>query len=453
MCRSYGVFSTDSIVQIPDNEGMTVVLDVFGKGVCILTFTRTQLQLMIVAGICITFLASTIKSSYQIYFIPLTEFLSITRGELSVSGALFGLSVGVMSPLVGWVCDRYGALLTILSGALMASAIFLLLTITDNYAAFLVLYGIMSAYALTAMTYIPLGIFIDQIFSQQHKGMAFAAISNGTAIGFILLSPVLVWLSGFVSWSMLCTAIGLIFLGCVVPLIILLHRQMTQSAAFPQQQSFGQVTPRQVLQNMYTPTFICLAVSFAGCGASMGFIDVHLVPLIQQQFTAFSTYQEVTASTLSLLGIAELCGAVIVGWRLRRSSPVSLLIQLYLLRGGSLLLIYDTQSKFTYLLFALVFGLTYMGTVIITSLMCLNYFGAQLKGRLFGLLFTAHQLSVFITVSAGGLLYDVFHHYRYLILLLVLLCGLAAFAATFLSREVLSREGSQDAVDDKREEI
>ncbi|ASA57224.1 hypothetical protein BSQ33_14300 [Vibrio gazogenes] len=401
---------------------------------------------MIVAGLCITFLASAIKSSYQIYFLPLTEYLSISRGELSVVGALFGLSVGGMSPLVGWICDRYGALLTILSGALMTSVVFLLLTATQNYAVFLVLYGIMSAYALTAMTYIPLGIFIDQMFSQQHKGMAFAAISNGTAIGFILLSPVLVWLSGFLSWPMLCTGIGLVFLGCVVPVIILLRRQLPQTSS-SQQQRFGQVKPRQVLQNIYTPTFICLAVSFAGCGASMGFIDVHLVPLIQQQFATFSTYQEVTASTLSVLGIAELCGAFIVGWRLRRSSPITLLIQLYLLRGGSLLLIYDTQSKFAYLLFAIVFGLTYMGTVIITSLMCLNYFGAQLKGRLFGLLFTAHQISVFVTVSAGGLLYDTFHHYRYLILLLVLLCGISAFAAS-----LLSRDDSEHGVDDKCEE-
>ncbi len=411
-----------------------------------MTFTRSQLQLMIVAGLCITFLASAIKSSYQIYFLPLTEYLSISRGELSVVGALFGLSVGGMSPLVGWICDRYGALLTILSGALMTSVVFLLLTVTQNYAVFLVLYGIMSAYALTAMTYIPLGIFIDQMFSQQHKGMAFAAISNGTAIGFILLSPVLVWLSGFLSWPMLCTGIGLVFLGCVVPVIILLRRQLPQTSS-SQQQRFGQVKPRQVLQNIYTPTFICLAVSFAGCGASMGFIDVHLVPLIQQQFATFSTYQEVTASTLSVLGIAELCGAFIVGWRLRRSSPITLLIQLYLLRGGSLLLIYDTQSKFAYLLFAIVFGLTYMGTVIITSLMCLNYFGVQLKGRLFGLLFTAHQISVFVTVSAGGLLYDTFHHYRYLILLLVLLCGISAFAAS-----LLSRDDSEHGVDDKCEE-
>jgi predicted MFS family arabinose efflux permease len=175
-------------------------------------------------------------------------------------------------------------------------------------------YGIMSAYALTAMTYIPLGIFIDQMFSQQHKGMAFAAISNGTAIGFILLSPVLVWLSGFLSWSMLCTGIGFVFLGCVVPVIILLRRQLPQTSS-SQQQRFSQVKPRQVLQNIYTPTFICLAVSFAGSGASMGFIDVHLVPLIQQQFATFSTYQEVTPSTLSVLGIAELCGAFIVGWR------------------------------------------------------------------------------------------------------------------------------------------
>ncbi|MDW6001312.1 MFS transporter [Vibrio mangrovi] len=398
-----------------------------------MAFTRFQLTLTIVVGICVTFLASTIKSSYQIYFIPLTEHLSVSQGELSVSGALFGLSVGVMSPLVGWICDRYGALPTIFSGAVVTVVVFLLLTFTDSYLLFLPFYGVLAAYALTAMTYVPLGMFIDQVFHQRQKGMAFAAISNGTAIGFILLSPILVWLSGFISWSTICLIIGLIFLVGVVPMILLLNRKLPKPSVNAGQ-SRNQVTLRQVMNQMKTPVFICLAISFAGCGASMGFIDVHLVPLIQQQFTSITAYQEVAASTLSLLGIAELCGAVIIGWLLRNVSPTTLLTILYLIRGSSLLLIYDTHSSIAYLSFAVLFGLTYMGTVIITSLMCLNCFGKQMKGRLFGFLFTAHQLSVFLTVSAGGILYDVFAHYHYVVLLLVLFCGLSAFAAGLLSR-------------------
>ncbi|WP_459782922.1 hypothetical protein, partial [Photobacterium sp. R1] len=79
-------------------------------------------------------------------------------------------------------CDRFGPALTILSGGVVASFVYCLMLLSLNFWLFLLLFGVLAAYALTAMTFVPLALLVDRIFDHQHKGMAYAAIKNGTAI-------------------------------------------------------------------------------------------------------------------------------------------------------------------------------------------------------------------------------------------------------------------------------
>ncbi|AJQ92337.1 MFS transporter [Gynuella sunshinyii] len=398
-----------------------------------MNLSRYQLTLAILVGVLVTFLASAIKGSYQVYFVDLTELYGRSRGTFALTGAIFGLTIGLMSPLVGWICDRYGAIQTILSGAVATVLVYFLLGFMQSYFLFLVLYGLIAAYALTAMTFVPLGLLVDRIFEQQHKGLAFAAITNGTAIGFMVLSPLWVWLNGFVSWSIVCLAIGTVFLVIVIPALLLLNRALPDIVATPSEK---QLTPGLSLHRQITGTaFLLLAISFAGCGSSMAFIDVHLVPAMQHSLDGSENHRETIASTLSLLGMAELLGALGVGWLLRFLKPGLFLAFLYGIRALSLVLITNTQSPSTFIVFGIIFGLSYMGTVIITSLMCLSIFGAQVKGKIFGFLFTIHQLSVFITVWAGGVIFDLTQSYQWVTLFVAGMCVVSVFAALILQTQ------------------
>ena len=109
--------------------------------------TRQQLAVVISVGVLITFLASAIKGSYQVYFVDLVEIFGLGRGTFALTGAIFGLSIGLISPVVGWVCDRYGATQTIFSGALVTGLVFLMLGLVQSFPLFLFLYGVMAAKA------------------------------------------------------------------------------------------------------------------------------------------------------------------------------------------------------------------------------------------------------------------------------------------------------------------
>jgi predicted MFS family arabinose efflux permease len=156
--------------------------------------------------------------------------------------------------------------------------------------------------------------------------------------------------------------------------------------------------------------------------------------MMQERLSGEPTGAVLVASTLSILGAAELIGAFVVGWLLRFSAPAMLLAILYTLRTFSMLILHSASDTWHYLAFATVFGLTYMGTVIITSVMCLRCYGAEIKGKMFGFLFTVHQLMVFLTAWLGGMTYEFTQSYDLVTLSVMGFCMLSVFVGLILNR-------------------
>lgn len=384
--------------------------------------SRNKQIIAIFVGVLVTFWASSIKGSYQVYFLDLASMCGLGRGVFSLTSALFGLSIGILSPVVGWICDRIGPALTILSGAVVAVFVYLLMAVSFNFWLFLVLFGVLAAYALTAMTFVPLALLVDRIFDSQNKGMAYAAITNGTAIGFMVLSPFWVWLNTFVIWQDISLIIFGVFAVVILPACIWLCRVFPRREFISETGAESHEDDLKWHQHLRKPLFLLLALSFGGCGASMAYVDVHLVPMLQERFTGGEGEATIVASSLSVLGAAELIGAFLVGYLLRFSAPALMLSLLYAVRGASMLIVLSADSLLLCMIFAVLFGLTYMGTVIVTSLMCLKAYGEKVKGKIFGCLFTVHQVFVFGTVWLGGLSYDATQSYSFITLAVTGLC-------------------------------
>lgn len=404
---------------------------------------KISIPIVILSGLFITFMASAIKGLYQVYFTDLLSVYQLTRAQLSLLGAIFGLCVGVFSPLTGGLCDRFGATKTILSGIVVATLAFgLLACFSSVYVLFFSL-SILASYALTAMTFVPFGVFVDQLFKEDQKGMAYALLSNGTAIGFIVLSPLWIYLNGFLSWQFANGVVFLIFLLFVLPLGFYLYKQV------PTQPQCAQKTEHkksELFKHLKSLKFMLLALAFGGCGMAMAFIDVHFVALMKEntQFYWFSTNQMLSGVSLSILGTAEFIGAFLVAFVIRYCNLYFTLMMLYVIRTLCFLLLFFWHNDLIYLAFSICFGLTYMGTVIISSLLCFKWFGAEIKGKVFGCLFLVHQIFVFISVWLGGTTYDSKHHYLTYLILLTLISFVSAISSFYL--HILNTQDQQDAV-------
>jgi MFS family permease len=381
-------------------------------------------------GFLVMFLSSSFKSVFQVYFNDLARYFGRGRADLGFAGGLFLLVSGLCSPMVGALSDRIGPIRTAMIGSLMGGAAFILMAAGAGpywgYGIFVGMYGLAGAFALAAMTYVPMGILVDRLFEPHNKGFAYAVITNGTSIGFIVLSPLWLWLQPQWSWQQVFAAVGLLFVG---PIALLLGFGARIALPAP---ATDRPTGRQA--NTWStvrrdPGFYVLAFGFFGCGASMAFIDVHLVPFWQDAGASRASM----GLSLSLLGILELISGLAAGWLAIRFPQQRILAAFYLLRGLAMLLLLTNDGVSTTYLFAIMFGASYLGTVILTSAICLERYGSLVKGQIFGMLFLIHQVGAFASAQLGAYGHDRFHSYQPIIIILSLLTALAGIASLLLA--------------------
>ncbi|WP_431258604.1 MFS transporter [Roseateles chitinivorans] len=152
--------------------------------------SRSLVYGLVAVGFLVMFFSTSIKSVYQVYFADLATHFGRGRSDFAWSGSVFMLVTGLVSPLVGALSDRHGPLRTEVVGCLAAGAALTGASLFDRSLPVFVLgYGLLAAFGLAAMTYVPMGVLVDRLFEQKKSGLAYAVVTNGTSISFIVLSP------------------------------------------------------------------------------------------------------------------------------------------------------------------------------------------------------------------------------------------------------------------------
>lgn len=391
-------------------------------------------ELVILFGFFIMFISTSLKGVYQVYFSELTNYYHVDIAQLAFAGGMFGLTQGLFSALAGKISDRYGAPYVLITGTFVASIAFAIFAFDNNFISFLLGFVLLSAYAISALTFVPVSILIDSYVASSKRSIAYAIATNGIAIGFVILSPLWVYLNGIVKWNYICIVLSIIFFCLTMLILTIFHSQFKNKNTCQNKREFPSL-PKKWYCNK---NFILSIIAFSGCGSSMSFIDVHFVPTMQEILnnTQFDKFYE--GSSLSLLGIFEFIGSILIGYLITRNKSVLVLLTiLFSVRCAALILVLLYPFPYTLLIFSIIFGLTYMGTVIIISKISGCLFGQDFKGYIFGIIFLFHQLSGFITAWAGGLLKMHIGSYLpvlYLVVLWLLVSVIASFMLTTSKR-------------------
>lgn len=382
--------------------------------------SRSVTYLLIAIGFAAMFASTAIKGIYQVYFVPLAEHFGQGRAQFAWSGGLFMLATGVMSPVVGALSDRVGPLRTVAIGAFSAGIACLIVAVChQSLVIFTVAFGVVGAFGLAAMTFVPMGVLVDRLFEQRKKGLAYAVITNGTAVGFIVLSPIWIWLQPQASWMIVFASVGLSFALPITAIVWLASRLE------PPTHSAESIDERKDEPSAWVvvrrdPVFYILATGFFGCGATMAFIDVHLLAHWQDQ----GVPRLEMGYGMSTLGVLELLSGLASGALALRFDKHRLLALFYAMRSLSMILLLTPGVGV--LPFAVIFGASYLGTVILTSMFCFDRFGNHIKGRVFGLLFLIHQIGAFLSVQLGAASFESSSSYSSTIMTLSLLTLFAA---------------------------
>lgn len=358
--------------------------------------------LMTVAGLAfvLSLSGSAIKNTVQVYFSDIADGLGVGIGAFAWSTTLFAAGIAVASPVVGYSADRFGGAPVLVTGTALTGLTFLVCAAAPTTVLFAPVYGVVGSAAFAMLSFVPLGKLADELFTGRGEGLAYAVMTNGPAVGFMVLVPLWVWLGTFLSWRSVFALAGIVMLVAMVPLSLYLGRsvrrlQLGIEAGVPAQ--IG-VTMRVAIA-VRDRRYVLLVLAFGGCGVTMAFVDVHMVADMQMA----GVHPTAVSVSIFVLGLLEIVGALVAGRLCDRGLIKQTLLAGYALRGAAMVIFGFSPTAVSSIAFGALFGASYMATVIATTLWIARLLPRGSRATALGLMWTVHGLGAASSSQLGAI--------------------------------------------------
>lgn len=353
----------------------------------------------------ISLAGSSLKSTVQVFFLDIANGFEVNRGALAIATTLFAVVMGVASSGVGLLADRIGAIPVLAIGAALNGVVLIVGAMATELWVFVVVYGIVGAVAVTMLSFVPLGVLADQLFHARNSGLFYAVLTNGAAVGFVVLVPLWTYLGRSLSWNRVFLGVGVVFLVVLLPLSLALVRLTGKLGPVRPQ---ARVPLRETVAIAFSnPQLRALVLAFIGCGTTMAFIDVHFFPHLHDHGMSST----VGSSAIAVLGALEILGSLIAGRLCDVGRIKATLVGAYVLRATAMAMLLIIDSVATAVAFGVVFGVSYLATVVATTVWVSKALPVGSRGTALGVLWAVHMLSVAVASQVGAMLADVYHDY------------------------------------------
>jgi len=370
------------------------------------TTSKNQTLYVIVAAALILSAAMGIRQTFGLFIGPFSYDRGLPVTLIAFAIALHNLVWGFAQPFAGAAADRYGAAPVVAFGAATFAAGLALAASVPSVVALIVGLGLLVGIGVSCTTFGVVLTSVGRVATPQQRSMAMGIASAGGSLGQVLMVPFaqLVRETSGVSTSLYALA----FLMLVAaPFGILLDRRTGASvphtvaaAAAPAMGSLRETLAHAVRHRGYR----LLTLGFFTCGFQLAFIATHLPGYLSLCHMPMG----LGATALALIGLFNMAGSWACGWLGGRFRQQYVLGWLYLIRCATIAAFFLLpKSTLSVVLFAAVMGLTWLGTVPLTSGLIAKVFSTRHLGTLFGVVFLSHQLGSFLGAWLGGYVFDV----------------------------------------------
>ena len=307
---------------------------------------------------------------------------------------------GITQPFAGAVADKYGTARVIAAGAVLVA----LGTVFTPYAKttwmLVFLIGIVAAGGAGMAGLGVLMSAVARALPPEKRGIASGLVNAGGSFGQFAVVPVAQVLSGAIGWSAALTALGAMSLAAL-PLAWILRGKPEQHS---KEKAVVEKTMKQAVGDAWAdPSFLLLTAGFFVCGFHVAFIATHLPGVV----ALCGLPPSVGAWSLSLIGLFNIAGSFTAGWAIGRWRMKSVLSLLYASRAIAVLVfVFAPKSAATFMIFAVVIGLTYLATVPPTVGLVGKLHGMRFLATLFGIVMLSHQAGGFLGAWLGGVLFE-----------------------------------------------
>ncbi|MBI3040894.1 MAG: MFS transporter [Chloroflexi bacterium] len=397
--------------------------------------------------IAATFLGAFMDSAagyyaFSLFVKPLETAFGWSRGEIMLGWTARFLSVGLFSPFIGRLVDRYGARKIMAVGASIAGFGFIFLSQMSNLWHFYIGW-IVLGFSMAATGLIPASAVVSNWFTKR-RGIALGVMGIGFGAGGILSPLIGGYLIPTFGWSASYVALApLMWILLPVALLVIKTRPADmglypdgmaapETAAEDKAKTLLLTSKEATLKMAFaTPTFWLIAVSFLLGSFGESSVTQSQVPHLQD--IGFPIAR--AASTLAIVGIWSSIGKFIFGWFCDWMPPkYARAIGLGSLLTATTMLINVRPTSHPALLwgYATIQGFGIGSWLPAMSMLISTTFGLTSYGAIVGMLALAQSIGVGTGPLLAARLYDTTGSYygAFNITLALLVLAITAIVAT-----------------------
>ena len=366
---------------------------------------------LVLAAAAVLLITTGARLSLGLFVQPLSQDMGLGIASISFALAVGQLMWGVSQPVLGGLSDRYGAWPVLFWGTLVLAAGCVLVPLLPSTWGLTATLGVLVAFGAGAGSFsVMMGLVANRV-PPHLRGTSSGIINAGGSFGQFLFAPLL---QSLIAWPLLGWQGALYALAgislLVIPLSFFLTRGSQQTkpqVAVEPEQKFG----RMVCNAFADRSYWLLHAGFFTCGFHIAFLVTHL----PMEVALCGLPPSVASWSLAIIGMANVVGSLLVGWGVGRYRSKWLLFWMY---GSRALLIMAylmmPRTDWTFYLFAVGLGLTWLATVPPTAAIVGKLFGTRYLATLFGLTLLSHQIGGFLGAYLGGLAISHFGDYGWM---------------------------------------
>ncbi|EON12646.1 MFS transporter [Pandoraea sp. SD6-2] len=375
---------------------------------------QNRVTLIIVAGALVLSAAMGTRQTFGLFINPFSYDRGVPVTLVAFAIALHNLVWGFAQPFAGAMADRHGPAPVVAFGAFAFAGGLAMAALAPSGMWLVIGLGVLVGLGISCTTFGVVLPAVSRAVTPEKRTMAMGLVSAGGSLGQVALVPIAQGLRQTYGVSTSLFALALI-LCCAAPLGLFMTLQRRGNAAgkaaSPASGNDGEhVSLREVLRQARSHRgYQLLTLGFFTCGFQLAFIATHLPGYLMMCHMPAG----LGATALALIGLFNMAGSWACGWLGGRYRQHHVLGWLYLIRGAAIALFFLLpKSDTSVVIFAAIMGLTWLGTVPLTSGLVAKVFGTQHLGTLFGLCFMSHQVGSFLGAWLGGYVLDVTGSYN-----------------------------------------
>ena len=352
---------------------------------------------------------------FGVFLKPMTTELGWERGVTSGAMSVYMVIHGACSILMGSLSDKYGPRYIVAFSTIMVALSYCLLSTIIEPFHFYLYFGVMAGIGMGA-GYVPLISTVTRWFTVK-RGLALGITASGVGVGQMIIPPLIRYMINIYGWRESFIIVGAIIFFIGVPSALLLSHpddntdpqsgRHIKSIKKKNKNNSNRQNEWVVTEAIRTSAFQLLLLIFMFLLFGIGILLSHLIAHVDD----LGIDPMKGAFLFTLIGGGGIVGRVIIGGIADRTGWSVMLGWCLMLQALLFFCLIWADKIWEFYIIAVMYGLTYGGTLPVILLMISGFFGVGSGGAIFGILLFGATAGGAFGAPLAGFIFDVTRSY------------------------------------------